>query len=649
LFALSTLVLTAPAGAQVDPLANFPDPLATLNQPYAVISAEDRAEEVLLPAIAAMDDAPDVLGDPSMAALITSENPDFAALALWAEGTAQQAALDALRSVTERGSRFLFSLPYGDSAVDDALRSTGLTPRLTDGKWLAGTSFPHLEGLDWLVALAIVEAEQRAAEGDGAGATDNLLRVIRLGRLLCDRSFQGEVAWGLETMTIGMQSLRDLVYRYTSAFGEQTLIDTIAALDEDRLLMRRVALPTGERLAALQLVKGTFDRFGSPNPASFGATMAAVDAGDRPLLRFGKADWWRRVGEGHAGYYDTVDEINAVYNDWRLRWNVSVDWDDPLRTQPTEYELLDRSRFAMILDVVPDLQTIADLYWDLSIEQGGTRSALGAMGYYIRSGAFPRPLFAIRPRYVAQLDIDPWDPSGNEPFSYFVPIRDQPRGEREAPKPHRVTIVLTESTGVSTIPALQREAEREISRKWAGLPENAKTRITQDLARAFSTFSTNGPTALTDANSLAAPIIETLVTSAAELIGPAPQPNQIPPLRVRAGELVSDEAEYQKVAKAIASGNRFEEDSARSLYIALGRAAARAIGEQAGLPEEFSPDAEDAVVIDLDDSVFVLYSIGQDQTMGWARLVGPGGDDILLWPPLLSLTRDRLLESAGAE
>jgi hypothetical protein len=54
--------------------------------------------------------------------------------------------------------------------------------------------------------------------------------------------------------------------------------------------------------------------------------------------------------------------------------------------------------------------------------------------------------------------------------------------------------------------------------------------------------------------------------------------------------------------------------------------------------------------VSVGDDQFVLYSIGPDEEKGWATLVsdapsaGASGD-LLIWPPVISLTRQRLMET----
>jgi len=49
--------------------------------------------------------------------------------------------------------------------------------------------------------------------------------------------------------------------------------------------------------------------------------------------------------------------------------------------------------------------------------------------------------------------------------------------------------------------------------------------------------------------------------------------------------------------------------------------------------------------VQLDDTTFVVYSVGPDGEPNKARSAGPGGTDILYWPPIMSLTRQH--ERAG--
>ena len=46
--------------------------------------------------------------------------------------------------------------------------------------------------------------------------------------------------------------------------------------------------------------------------------------------------------------------------------------------------------------------------------------------------------------------------------------------------------------------------------------------------------------------------------------------------------------------------------------------------------------------VSLTDKDFVLYSVGPDGSDGLARSVGTGGDDLLIWPPIITLRRQHM-------
>jgi hypothetical protein len=48
---------------------------------------------------------------------------------------------------------------------------------------------------------------------------------------------------------------------------------------------------------------------------------------------------------------------------------------------------------------------------------------------------------------------------------------------------------------------------------------------------------------------------------------------------------------------------------------------------------------------DIDDSTFVLFSVGPDGANNAARVVGEDGKDILYWPSILSLMRQHQIDA----
>lgn len=615
------------AFAQADPLSDLGDPVETVNAPYRSVPESQRAELVLLPAISAMAEAPGGMESLRDAVFLTPAMGAWAEADAWAAGDAQRAALDAFRDVTERETRYRFAVLYGAGNVDPEIRETGAFPRLTDDRLLAGADMRHLRALDRLFVLVAVEAERLAAGGDTDGAIDLFVRGVRLSRMIADRAFFAEKHWGMERMAGHMEAMRDILFRYPDGATPEALLEIVSRTSDENLLVGRILLPEADRLAALQMVRDSFNRFGQPKPTEFGPLMAVISEVERPLARFGEASWWARVGESHAGYYDSIDAINKSFADWTLRWTLRPD--DPVFDSPTFYETLDPGRYAAVRAIVPDYDELFFGREMLRVAQQGTRTAFAVMAYKNAQGVYPKPLFAIRPRYIQSLPLDPFDPRQIDPFQYFVPIRDQPRGEREAPKPHTVQVVLDRSLNTSLV-----------------------ARVVDDIIRYL-------PDATLESNRDG---FAELAIGIVDSGGSAEWQRQVIDYFTRTGVDATDEQVADAIAaldvalSAVAKDRRFvtvaeKARSGRDFAAPDIRAGLRILmGEmvKAGAEAELAQAAENSpatvFTVDLDDTVFVLYSIGFDERPGFAATVGPGGSDMLIWPPLTSLARDQLVK-----
>src|SRR5690606_1998563 len=102
---------------------------------------------------------------------------------------------------------------------------------------------------------------------------------------------------------------------------------------------------------------------------------------------------------------------------------------------------------------------------------------------------------AVRPRYVRTIDADPYSESRQE-FHFFVPVRDQPRGERDLPKPHEVAVALPEGIPVGdAAPTPAEESGEEpapAARPGAPRPAGARGRAGESAPTAPSNSFTVG-------------------------------------------------------------------------------------------------------------------------------------------------------------
>lgn len=423
-----------------------------LNAAFQGVPAERRSERVLLPVLGAMEEPPGVLvGRADRVLLLTTSSPAWPAAAAWAEAEAQRAVLEALRAVTaEENPRrsMAFALPYGIAGVEPAWVRMGLHAELGDPPTIAAAQLGYLERMRWLSTLAQIEVTRLEDEGKLEEAMELMFDLAALGRQMADRALFEEVAFGLETMQFAMLRIRDIAYVDSATGGSLTgayLKSMVERIDMTQGLFRldRIRLPLGDQAGALQLAGRVFTRSGLPDESVFATSMAELASTSRPLRLFSEAGRWQSAMSGHASASETRSKIEGLFNDWIIRWDAGA-FDSAFRT-PTEYERLDRQRFAMVAEVVPPLGRLTTLRRELDAELVGTRVSLAIRALSKEAGGMPTSLALARPRYIDDLGVDPYNPNraaGARPeLRFFVPERDTVGGRL-----HDMSVVPTGRT-----------------------------------------------------------------------------------------------------------------------------------------------------------------------------------------------------------
>ena len=148
----------------------------------------------------------------------------------------------------------------------------------------------------------------------------------------------------------------------------------------------------------------------------------------------------------HANYFETLDAVRNIYANWRLRWPLNPY--DIVMARPSTYFGLDTTRLLFVAESVAPADTLFELRRELRSALAGTKLGIGVLAHREKFGEWPRPLFAIRPTFIREIDVDPYDPKQTGQMSYFVPIRDQEWGPRERPHPHTIRVQHAESPRV---------------------------------------------------------------------------------------------------------------------------------------------------------------------------------------------------------
>lgn len=423
-----------------------------LNKGFAEFRADARSEPVLLPLLAKLQPPPPSVQTVEAAVMIAPDAPGWTDAESWSRGAPQVEALEAvsrLYRVTDPKKLPVFAQPYGSAGVSAELLKAGMYTDLGEGGMLGGARFLYLQGLSRLEILVHVEAMRRTEAGEVMSAMNLLADFGLLARTIADRQFYKEVRWAMNAMALAVERIRDVAYldfRGKKALSSEALTGMpafIERLQPGRGVLEpdRLRLPGGERIAAEQAIAKVYTPRGGVN-GSFAQVMSGFGASERPLRLFAESARWQAVAASQKPWFDINDELPKVYDDWTARWML-----DPFdrRLQNSSYSTeIDRSSLAVLDATLPPMDELFVMRRLVRVEVVGSRTALGVLGFLYANKLPPQSIQSVRPKWVKQLDADPFNPNQSRnsvpPMEFFVPMRDQARGEREDPTPHEMSV-----------------------------------------------------------------------------------------------------------------------------------------------------------------------------------------------------------------
>jgi hypothetical protein len=444
----AVVVLAAALSARADDFVN------KVNALYADIAPAKRSDLVLLPLLAKMDPPPKSAATVQQAALLAANKEGWSEAAAWAQGANQMAILEAIALVTRESDwkqAYAFGQPYGVEGVSPDLVRAKLYTELGDPPTLAAAVHLYLPALEKVNCLVNVAATGLAAAGKPSDAIDLLINWIYFARQMADRQFHAEATWALTTIATTQERIRDVAY--VDSLGPkqlepQRILEQIKRLSEESLAyldLDRMKFPQANHIASQQIVARVYIERNGINDKTFASTMSRLGSTEHPLRLFSEAARWRTVAGEQANWFDARERVEGVHGDWAARWK--VDWYDHLNSTPTAYSMLDKNHFVAVADSTPDMNDLRTLRQVARTEGVGTRMALALDGYVLVNKLLPPTSTAIRPYWMTQLEVDPYNPQQGEKFrgarpslEFFVPIRDEPRGERQAKQPHDMEV-----------------------------------------------------------------------------------------------------------------------------------------------------------------------------------------------------------------
>jgi hypothetical protein len=442
-----------------------------VNALYSDIRPDRRSDPIVLGALASMQPPPAGIGAPREAALLPAGAGAWAEAEAWAKGETQVAmltALDAAVANMDDARPNAFGQPYGlselgSSSEQIALIQAGLYTDLGDPPLLSAARHLYLPRFDEIATLVHVEATRRLATGDAAGALDVLLDWVWFARQIADREFHAEKIWAADAMLLGLERIRDVVYndfRTDRTLTTEQLKAVIGRLRDIRgpIATSRVQIPRADFIGTEQLIATVMTPRGRVKEAIFAPTMARLASTKRPLRLFGEAARWDGVAQAHVDWFAASEALAALRNDYEFRW--PRDHMDPLLSQPYVIERylaspVFRDAVAVVTRSLPDMRDMFAKRLLLRVELVGTRNALGLVGFFAENKAYPLDLSAIRPRFVTELEGDPFAAprAGDQrpPLNFFVPQRDTKGrfSEQQTTPPHEINILAPDAPNVA--------------------------------------------------------------------------------------------------------------------------------------------------------------------------------------------------------
>lgn len=446
--ALLTLTLTA---AVAQPALAADEWVDRVNTVYADVRPDKRSDTELLPVLAKLEEPPKAL-TPDLADKMLPGMAQWAPAAAWAQRDPQKAAIETIlkHAISDPKEAKVFAQPYGSAGVDADLIKADMFTDLGEPPMLAGARFGYLAKYRIAELLVNVEATRLVNDGKAPEALDLLLSWAVVCRELCDRQFTREAMAGYGGVLSAITRMRDIAYldykgkKSLGSIARDKLSEFIAKLDIETGVLRLPFLrpPLGERTAAEQLIASVYTPKAGLKADVFPALMARLGSSERPLRLFAESARWQSAAAQQRDWYGVTDELKRLYEDWNARWDLK--WFDPRLADTPPLARTDRTSMAVITETVKPIDLFIPLRQMIRTEIVGTRSALGVLGFGLVQKGWPSNIALVRPVWVKALDADPFY-NGREVGAatfpqFFVPVRDQARGEREEPKPFRMNV-----------------------------------------------------------------------------------------------------------------------------------------------------------------------------------------------------------------
>ena len=407
---LALAVLAAASLACPSVHADDQKAVEALNAPAKVIQEKSKSWKTLFDAYVTMTAPPAKVGKDFNALTIWPGMTDWDKVKDWAaaNGAMAKAILDSQQAVA-------FAMPYGRTNVPPTYVEKGAFIGIGDGLSVYVADVAYLKPLATIEAFVVAEMYRLGGEKKFQEAFDLGLATLRVLRQVADQHLLEEKLFAMGAMCEMASVQRDVLQTFLAdvpapvakhfALAGYALV---RPTDGERL--RRLEMPEGDRVLAEALIAQLFDAQGQPDTAKFAATMGSLQARKEPLSAFGAARRWTEIADVHGSLDATRIRLTGIYDDWWRRWRVR--YYDGLLDNATVLSRTNKMRYAMVLEMVNDIESVFALRQRLNAELNGTVLAFGLVAAYRDAGTWPAGLDRTYTQFtIKRFDMDPWDPA----------------------------------------------------------------------------------------------------------------------------------------------------------------------------------------------------------------------------------------------
>lgn len=417
-FALSVALILGLAPAS-PACADGSKAAAALNAPLQVVQEANKSWKPLFEAYIKMTPPPQEVGADFNLLTIWPGMDGWDKVKEWAGANP-----DMGKAILVAQKAFIFGMPYGRANVPPEFVEKGLFVGVGEGENQFVTNPAYMVGMDVIAAYAAAEMYRLGEDKKYEDAFVLGLASMRIWRQLADQQLLDEKRIALERLCDLASLQRDFMQTYLNEISAVTFkrmaldgYPFVRAADAERL--RRLEMPEGDRVVAEIALADLFDAQGQADQAKFASVMAPLQARKEPLTHFGAARRWESIAEVHGSLDATKAKLTSVYDDWWRRWRVR--YFDTLLDNPTALSHTNKVRYAMVILVAKDLESIFALRKRANAELNGTALAAGLCAWHRALNSWPRSMDQAYTQYVRKrFDYDPFDPDyGRWKYEYL--------------------------------------------------------------------------------------------------------------------------------------------------------------------------------------------------------------------------------------